>query len=91
LPPGGEYFFLLEGLIDDLPPEIQTGGNWMVLSAPPGTADDQMFVSVRSRGASTTVANYALLNTPVFVPEPASVLLLLASLLPLVGCVRKRK
>ena len=91
LGPGQEYYFILEGLVDDLPRDIQQSGNFMVLTASPGLMDDQVFVYAASSGQSSTVGNFALLNTAVFVPEPSCLTLLTISIASLLAYGWRRR
>lgn len=81
LDPGEEFIFVLDGTIDDLPPELVTAGNFMLLGRP-DLADPQLFVYAASGTAAepNLVGNYTFLNTGLYVPEPSTALLLLSGL-----------
>ncbi len=81
LAPGESYFFLMAGTPSALPDEVLQSGNWMTVSPPAGFMEQQMFVYVSSQGGGFGVNNFALLNTPVFVPEPSSAALVMLGLL----------
>jgi hypothetical protein len=61
----------------------------MFVTPPDGFMDEPMFVYAVSEGGGFTVGNFALLNTAVFVPEPATLLLGLAGI-GLLGLRRRR-
>jgi hypothetical protein len=77
LAPGEQFFFLMAGSPSGLPGEIVQSGNWMNVNPPDGFMEEQMFVYAASQGGGFSVNNFALLNTPVFVPEPSSTWMIL--------------
>jgi hypothetical protein len=71
LGPGGEFYVITEGTIDDLPRELLAAGNFLLWSRP-GLVDEELFTYANAKNSASTVINYSLLNTGVFVPEPAT-------------------
>ncbi len=76
LTPGESYYLLLAGTPGALPDDVLQSGNWMTVNPPEGFLEEQMFVYAASQSEGFRVNNFALLNTPVFVPEPSSLVLL---------------
>ena len=72
LGPGESHYFLLEGTPDGLPDEAFESGRWTPAPSIPGLMDGQLLVFADSQGGGFEVGNYALLNTPTYIPEPAS-------------------
>jgi hypothetical protein len=91
LAPGESFYFLMAGTPSVLPGEVLQSGNWMLVSPPEGFMEEQMFVYAASQGGGFSVNNFALLNTPVFVPEPSSVALAVLGLFAFLwrGCERR--
>jgi hypothetical protein len=74
-----------------LPDDVLQSGHWMMLTPPDGFMEEQMFVYAASSGGGFQVNNFALLNTPVFVPEPVSLVLMLTGVPLLVGLARRKR
>jgi hypothetical protein len=85
---GEAHYFLLDGSPSALPDDVLTSGKWMMLTPPDGFMDQQMFVYAASQGGGFDVNNFALINTPVFIPEPSGALLAVLGLLSLIGRCR---
>jgi len=81
LQPEDEFFVILEGTADDLPPELLAQGNFLI-DPRPGLLDEQLLVYSLSHNSSTSVGSYTFINSPILtapVPEPASLPWLLAA------------
>src|SRR5690606_38039315 len=72
--PGEDYVFVFDGERSDLPSELLSRGNFMLLNRP-DLVDEELFLFARS----TNVRSYGVIGGGVFVPEPSSIILLLVS------------
>jgi len=91
LAPGHDFIIVFEGTEDDLPPDVQKNGNFMILDGAQ-YLDQELFVFARSMAleGEGVVGTYALLGTPV-IPEPATLTLLCLGALGLAARRRRRK
>ncbi|HEX6960800.1 MAG TPA: hypothetical protein VF175_02960 [Lacipirellula sp.] len=72
---GEAFCVLMDGTPGGLPPEVLQSGRWTSVSTSPGLDEERLFVFAASRGQGFGVDNFALLNTPVWTPEPSAAVL----------------
>jgi len=89
------FVLVLDGTLDDLPPELIASGNFLLLDRP-DLLDEELFVFVGSQSNQVPLGSFSLLNSGVFVqstPEPSTFTLSALGLLSLsfVGWRRRRR
>jgi hypothetical protein len=90
LAPASEFYLVFQGMQEDLPPEVLQRGNYRLLNRP-DLLNKELFLFAETRAGEVIVGNYSLLGTPVIVPEPGTiVLLMLGAALLVISPFRRR-
>jgi len=93
LGPNSDFFIVLQGTENDLPPELLRNRNFLMLNDHPDLLGKEVFVFARSIGQSgdIMIGNYGLLGTEVITPEPATMSVLGAGAMIVLFRKRRRR